>query len=295
MMTRVADGVRRITAPNGGPMTYTGTQSYLIGDGGDLVLIDPGPELAEHRAAIEGALVTGERIAAILVTHAHLDHSPLARSLSADLGVPVHAYGPAGAGRSDQMQALADSGAHLGGGEGVDTAFAPDITLADGELFTMGGTRLRVLHTPGHMSDHLCFALEGSDLLFSGDHVMGWATTLVSPPDGDLTAFMASLQKVQGQGFARFLPGHGAPVEDPDTLVARQIAHRRGREVQILNALQARPRRIDQIVPEIYADVDPALHPAAARNVLAHLLDLVARGLVTTDEPLRADGVFERV
>ncbi|MEO1549729.1 MAG: MBL fold metallo-hydrolase [Pseudomonadota bacterium] len=272
----LAPGVRVITAPNSGPMTFTGTCSYLVGTTA-CALIDPGPDLPAHRDAILAALGPGQTISHILVTHAHLDHSPLATRLGAELGVKTYAFGVATDGRSAVMARLAQQGG-VGGGEGLDEAFTPDVTLADGDVVEGEGWALRALHTPGHLASHLSFAL--GDLLFSGDHIMGWASTLVSPPDGDVGQFMASLDKVEAQGFARLLPGHGPVVEKPGPLIAHLRDHRRAREAQILAHLAKGPATPQGLTALIYTDVPKALHGAAARNVLAHLIDLVARGEV---------------
>jgi len=282
-MNYVQDNVRRISAPNGGPMTYTGTQTYLVGSG-EVALIDPGPDMSVHRAAIMAALEPGERISHILVTHAHLDHTPLARRMGDELSVPVYGFGDARAGRSDTMVALAQAGAHLGGGEGVDDSFVPDEVLADGDVLHGGDWALEAWHTPGHMANHLCFVWHEGQAGFSGDHVMEWATTLVSPPDGDLTAFMDSLRKMQGRCDRLVLhPGHGEAVRDAEGRIADLLAHREGREAQILAALAAGPAQISTLTAAIYTDVDPRLLPAAARNVFAHLIDLHGRGLVVCD------------
>ena len=197
-------GIRRVTCPNPGPMTFTGTNAYILGRGA-VAVVDPGPDIPEHRAAILGALAPGERVATILVTHSHVDHSPGARPLAAETGAELLAFGPHGAGISPRMAALAASGADLGGGEGGDRDFAPDRMLADEETVEGDGWAVRALHTPGHLSNHLCFAVERLDCgapgaVFSGDHVMAWATTMVSPPDGDMAAFLASLRRMQGRG-----------------------------------------------------------------------------------------------
>ncbi len=237
-------GIRRITCRNPGPMTFTGTQTYILGEG-QVAVIDPGPDLPEHRAAILAALEDGERIGAILVTHSHADHSPGVPALRAATGAEVLAFGPHGAGVSERMAALAASGARLGGGEGADRDFAPDRLLADGEAVEGDSWAVRAIHTPGHLSNHLAFAVQPLDggapgAVFSGDHVMAWATTMVSPPDGDMAAFMASLRKMQGRRDKDrvYYPGHGAPVQDPAGMIDHQIAHREGREAQILATLR---------------------------------------------------------
>lgn len=272
-------GLRLVLAPNPSPMTERGTNTYLLGEGA-VSVIDPGPEDAAHLAAILAALAPGERVAQILVTHAHKDHSPLARALAEATGAPVFAFGDARAGRSARMAALAGE---VGGGEGVDAEFAPDAVLADGEGLEAGGRLIRAVHTPGHFGNHLCF--QWGEALFSGDHVMGWAPSLVSPPDGDLTDFMASLDRVEALGPLRYYPGHGAPVADGLARVRGLRAHRQGREAAIRAAVAAGAGTLAAITEAVYVDVPPALLPAAARNVLAHLIDLQARGLVGFDGP----------
>lgn len=283
---RLAPGVRAVTAPNAGPMTFTGTRSYIVGEG-EVALIDPGPEDPAHLAALMAA-VAGETVSHILVTHSHADHSPLARAVAARTGAPVLGFGPHGAGMRAEMSALGG----LGGGEGADRGFSPDRTLGHGESVAGPGWRLTALHTPGHLSNHLSFALEGAGAVFTGDHVMGWATTLVSPPEGNLTDFMASLRLMRGRADRVYYPGHGAPVEDPAGLVAHVLSHRQGREGQILAALEDGPADAAALTARIYADVDARLHGAAARNVLAHLLDLSERGVVAPEGALSAEARF---
>lgn len=262
-------GVRRLLAPNPSPLTGPGTNTYLVGRG-EVVVIDPGPDEPAHEAAIVAA-VDDERVAAILVTHAHLDHSALAPALSRRLGAPVLAFGEAAAGRDPAFEGLT-----VGGGEGVDAAFAPDRRLADGEVLRAGGVALTALHTPGHFGNHLAFAM--GDVVLTGDLVMGWATTLISPPDGSIAAFRASCAKMRALGARLLLPAHGEAVTDPAARIDHLLAHRREREHQIVEALAAGPSDAAGLVPRIYADVPRALWPAAQRNVLAHLLDLHARG-----------------
>jgi hydroxyacylglutathione hydrolase len=288
----VGPGVRRITCANPGPMTHTGTQSYLIACGADAVaLVDPGPEDAAHREAVLLALVPGERIAAILVTHSHRDHSAGAPALAAATGAPVLAFGPHGAGMSATMRALAEAGG-IGGGEGADRGFRPDRQLGDAELIEIGGRGIRALHTPGHISNHLCFALEGEGVLFTGDTAMGWSTTLVSPPDGDMAAFMETLRRLARRDDRLYLPGHGEPVKDPAGLLARQIAHREARAAQAIEALREGPGDVRALAPRIYRDIAPELLPAAERNLLATLIWLSEEGRVEALGPIRADTRF---
>lgn len=281
LCTRLSPSIRRVLAPNPSPMTHYGTNSYLIGTG-DLALIDPGPNLSAHGDALMAALDKGERITHILVTHSHIDHSPLAAPMAQALGVKVYAFGPSTAGRTAQMQALADTGL-IAGGEGIDADFSPDVLLADGETLAHGDWSLKAIHTPGHLSNHLCFAMQdsGGNALFSGDHVMGWASSLVSPPDGDMAAYMASTRKLAASDWSVIHSGHGAPITDPAIRLAFLIQHRKAREAAILQELSQGPTYIAALTKTLYADTPPALHPAAQRNVLAHLLDLVAQNRVT--------------
>jgi glyoxylase-like metal-dependent hydrolase (beta-lactamase superfamily II) len=264
---QVAPGVRRLLAGNPSPFTYSGTQTYVVG-AGDVAVIDPGPDLADHVEAILAA-TTGERIAAILCTHTHRDHSPASRPLAAAAGAPIVGCAPL---------AIEDDGPRADAA--FDFDYAPDRVLADGERLDGDGWALRAVATPGHTSNHLCFALEGAGCLFTGDHVMGWSTTVVSPPDGDMTRYMESLDLLLGRDDRVYYPAHGPAVEAPHAHVRDLIAHRRKREAQILGRLQAGEERIATMVETIYADVDPRLHPAAGRSVLAHLEDMARRGLV---------------
>ena len=290
ILDEIEPGVRRILAPNPSPMTHWGTNTYLIGTR-NLAVIDPGPDIADHLAAIRAA-TAGARITHILITHAHRDHSALAPALSRITGAPVLAFGPPGAGRSAVMDRLAADGL-TGGGEGVDTEFAPDRPLSDGAVVAGPGWEIVALWTPGHFAGHLSFGL--GDLVFTGDHVMGWASTLISPPDGDLTAFLASCDRLSARAARRFLPGHGAPVEDPSGRLAWLVAHRRAREAAILAALNGQPQGIAALTRAIYTDTPEALMAAAERNVFAHLIALVDRGHVRAEPRLSADARFRRV
>lgn len=285
----LAPALRRLRAPNPSPMTHTGTNTYLVGET-ELAVIDPGPDDPAHLAALLAA-IGDARVTHILVTHAHLDHSALAPALARATGAPVLGFGPPEAGRSPRMQALAAAG-HAGGGEGLDRGFRPDATLADGEVVAGAGWRLAALHTPGHFAGHLSY-LHG-DTLFSGDLAMGWASTLVSPPDGDVTQYMASLERLQRLPLARLLPGHGAPVEDPAARLAWLHAHRTARRDALLAALGPEPRGIPDLTAELYADTPPRLRPAAERNVFAHLIDLVDRNHVEARPGLTPDAAYAR-
>ncbi len=259
--------VRRVLAKNPSPFTFTGTGTYIVG-AGNVAVIDPGPADAAHIAAILEA-TRGETVAAILVTHTHMDHSPGAVPLKAACGAPVMGCAPL---------VLSDEGPRADAG--FDPGYAPDRVLADGEAVTGPGWTLRAVATPGHTSNHLCFALEEEGALFTGDHVMGWSTTVVAPPDGDMAAYMASLAKLLGRDDRRYYPTHGAPVDEPQRWTRHLIAHRRQREAQILGLLGDGPRTIPAMVELMYAAVDRRLWGAAGRSVLAHLIDLEARGLV---------------
>ena len=272
----LAPGLRRILAPNPSLMTFRGTNTYLVGEA-EIAVVDPGPDDDAHLGAIMAA-IAGARVRAILVTHAHLDHSPLSRRLSQLTGAPVCAFGDARAGRSDTMTRLVALGLSSGG-EGIDHGFAPDVALGDGDTVSGDGWTLQALHTPGHLGNHLCFAWE--DALFSGDVVMGWASSLVSPPDGDMTDYLASLDRLAQQCWSAFHPGHGAPVMDPAERLAALTAHRKTREAQILAALTASGATAPALACRIYVDTPPSLLPAATRNVFAHLLDLRSRNKVS--------------
>ncbi|WP_432816924.1 MBL fold metallo-hydrolase [Sulfitobacter sp. JB4-11] len=283
-------GVRRITAPNPSPMTYRGTNTYLVGTRG-LAVIDPGPDSDAHLDAILKAVTPDQHVSHILVTHTHLDHSPLARSLAKATGAPILAFGDAASGRSAIMQELAQAG-EIGGGEGIDTTFAPDQRLGDGACIDGDGWQLEAIHTPGHIGNHLSFAW--GDLCFTADHVMGWATSLVSPPDGDLTDFMASCARLTARPWRVFYPGHGAPISDPAARLEGLIAHRNAREAAILEVLQQGPATAADLAAQIYTDTPAALLGAASRNVLSHLVDLTAKSRVSPQGPLAADALFQR-
>ena len=284
-------GLRRIVAPNPSPMTYRGTNTYLLGTR-QIAVIDPGPESTPHLEAILAALKPDQSISHIIVTHSHLDHSPLARPLANRTGAPVLAFGGAHAGRSEVMKTLAQRGL-MGGGEGIDAGFAPDQTLADGAQITGDGWTLEALHTPGHIGNHLCLAW--GDACFVADHVMGWASSLVSPPDGDLTDFMASCARLLARDWRVFYPGHGAQIDAPAARLAWLVAHRTSREVEILTALQDGPADAVTLAERIYTQTPPALLGAATRNVLAHLVDLVGKSQVQPVGELKADASFERL
>jgi glyoxylase-like metal-dependent hydrolase (beta-lactamase superfamily II) len=280
----VAPRVRRITAPNPGPFTFRGTNSYIVGSG-QVAVIDPGPDADAHLAALLAA-TEGEAVSHIFVTHTHRDHSSLVPRLKAATGATTVGGGPHRLAR----RLLAGEANRLDAG--ADTAFVPDLTLADEGFVDGDGWRLTAVPTPGHAANHLSFALAGSNLLFSGDHVMGWSTTVVAPPDGAMADYMASLDRLLARDERRYLPGHGGPVEDARAYVRALRSHRRMREAAILDRLAKGDRTILELVAAIYRDTDPRLHGAAALSVLAHLEDLVARGKAVSDGPPRIDGRF---
>ena len=260
--------VRRVLAPNGSPFTFTGTQTYLVGGPDGVAVIDPGPAEADHLAALERA-IGGASVVAILCTHTHRDHSPAAAPLAERTGAPVVGCAPlaldTGGPRADAP---------------FDRTYAPDTVLADGDQVSGPGWTLTAVATPGHTSNHLCFALEGTGALFTGDHVMGWSTTVVAPPDGDMADYMASLDKLRARGDRVYYPAHGPAVNNPRQLVRGMIGHRRQRERQIVKLLGESPQDIAAMVPRMYKGVNEYLWPAAGLSVLAHLIDLERRGVV---------------
>jgi glyoxylase-like metal-dependent hydrolase (beta-lactamase superfamily II) len=277
MIETLAPDVRRIVADNPSALTGAGTNTYLVGQG-DIIVIDPGPDLPEHLSAIMAALRPHEVISHILVTHTHLDHSALAPDLARATGAVVLGFGRFDAGRSPLMQSLAARGMP-DGGEGIDRQFSPDIAVKDGDAITGRSWSLRIIHTPGHAATHLCAVM--ADRLFSGDHMMGWSSSLISPPDGDMAAYMSSLSRLQGEGSAIAHPGHGPDIMRPSARIAALTAHRHQREAALLEALQLNAMTLADLTTAVYHDTHAHLHPAARRNVLAHVIDLVDRNLLT--------------
>lgn len=276
--------VRRIVCGNSGPFTFTGTCSYVVGRG-RVAILDPGPARPEHVRAILDA-VSGETVSHIVVTHTHMDHSPAARLIRAETGAPIVGCGPHRAARAlaaGELNTMEGSGDH---------DHHPDHEMGEGEEVSGPGWTLEAVPTPGHTANHLAFALPEEGALFSGDHVMGWSTTIVGPPDGSMSAFMASLERLRGRQDAIYWPGHGGPVRDPNRFVRALIHHRRAREISILNRLRAGDRRIAEIVPAIYLGLKPELTRAAGLSVFAHLEDLVGRGVVATDGPPQVEGEY---
>jgi glyoxylase-like metal-dependent hydrolase (beta-lactamase superfamily II) len=262
--------VARVLAPNASAYTYTGTQTHLVGTT-DLAIIDPGPADPDHHAALLRA-ITGRPVVAIVITHHHRDHSPGARQLAADTGAPIVGAAPF---------SLSDDGPRADAA--FDPDYAPDRTLAEGDRVSGTGWTLEAIATPGHTSNHLAFALPETRALFSGDHVMGWATSVVSPPDGDMGEYMASLEKLMGRDDRVYYPGHGLEIDRPQRLVRGLLGHRKQREGQILRLLAEEARTIPAMVERMYVGLDRRLLPAAERSVLAHLIDLDRRSLVRAD------------
>jgi glyoxylase-like metal-dependent hydrolase (beta-lactamase superfamily II) len=279
-LERVAPGIRRIVARNPSPFTFRGTGTYVIGDG-EVAVVDPGPDLDEHVAALLAGL-SGEQVTHILITHTHSDHSPAAAALKAATGAPTYGFGPhAGGKRGDPAVE-----------EGGDWDFMPDVTVHDGDAIAGSGWRLEAVHTPGHTSNHLCFALPDQGILFSGDHVMGWSTSVIAPPDGEMSAYMASLDKLLDRSDAVYWPTHGPAITEPQAHVRAFVAHRREREAGILECLAAGSERIDAIVDKLYVGLQPGLRRAAGRSVHAHLIDLAGRGIVESEGPPTIGAIY---
>ncbi|WBO21635.1 MBL fold metallo-hydrolase [Sphingomonas abietis] len=258
--------VRRVLAQNPSPFTYTGTQTHIVGHGA-VAVIDPGPAIAAHVEAILAA-TAGETIVAIVCTHTHRDHTPAAQPLAAATGAPVMGCAPIPARDGSGLEA------------GFDHSYAPDRVMGEGDTVSGPGWTLEAIATPGHTSNHLCFALPEAQALFTGDHVMGWSTSVVVPPDGDMGAYMASLDKLSPRDDLIYFPAHGEPVTKPKQLLRGMLGHRRQREAQIVRILGEGPRSVPEMVAQMYAGLDPRLEKAAGASVLAHLLDLDARGRV---------------
>ncbi|MBE7183586.1 MAG: MBL fold metallo-hydrolase [Methylobacterium mesophilicum] len=281
----LAENVLRLTANNESPFTFTGTNSYIVGTD-TLAVIDPGPEGDERHYAALLRAIAGRPVSHIFVSHTHRDHSPLARRLKQETGALLVAEGPH---RIFRPLALNETNAL---DASADHEFLPDHALADGEVVSGDGWALRAVLTPGHCANHACFALDGTGILFSADHVMAWATTIVAPPDGAMAPFMASLDKLLARDDRIYLPGHGGPVRNPQKFVRGIRSHRKLRERAILARIEKGDRTIPEIVRAIYAGTDPRLHGAAGLSVFAHLEDLAGRGRVVSDGPLTVDAVF---
>jgi glyoxylase-like metal-dependent hydrolase (beta-lactamase superfamily II) len=279
-----APGVRRILANNPSPFTFKGTLSYVIGRG-QVAIVDPGPDDPAHIAALLDA-VRGETVTHIFVTHTHRDHSPAVPAVKAATGAIVLAEGPHRAARP----------LHIGEAKRLDASadmdFRPDRALADGEIVTGNGWSVEAITTPGHTANHMAYALKGADILFAGDHVMAWATSIVAPPDGAMSDYMASLHKLARRSETTYFPGHGGAVRNAPTFVQQYIAHREGREASIVHRLAKGEADIPSLVRAIYIGLDPRLAGAAGLSTLAHLEDLVARGKVITDGSASIAGTY---
>ena len=278
---QVSPLIRRLVANNPGPFTYLGTGVYFIGRG-EVAVVDPGPDDSAHIEALLRAL-DGERVTHIFVTHRHMDHSPAARPLAAATGAKIY---------SSTIQSKHSDSDELRLEAGDDRRFAPDVDVKDGDRFAGAGWTVEAVFTPGHTANHMAYALTEENALFSGDHIMGWSTTVIGPPDGDMSDYLASLEKVRDRGFATLWPTHGPPVREVRPFLDAFIEHRLEREAQIVAQLAAGKRLIKDIVAAIYADVDKRLHPAACHSVLAHMIRLVDLGRVGCGGAPRIDSEY---
>lgn len=281
---RVSPLIRRLVANNPGAFTFTGTGTYIVGrdaPGAAVAVIDPGPLDEAHLAALLSA-VEGQSVSQVLVTHTHRDHAPLARPFAQAVGAPILAAQPP----------ARDTHASGGLDEDDDDSFQPDIVLKGGERIAGDGWTLEALFTPGHASNHMAFVLEEENAMFSGDHVMGWSTTVVAPPDGDMAAYMISLDAVIERGFSTIWPTHGAPITDPEPFLKAYRAHRLAREAQVLEQLARGPAVIADLVPLLYAAVDSRLWPAASLSVHAHLIKLEREGRVLADPAPKLQAIY---
>jgi glyoxylase-like metal-dependent hydrolase (beta-lactamase superfamily II) len=266
--------IQRVIANNPGPFTYTGTGVYIVGDK-NVAVIDPGPAMAEHRAALDKAL-EGRRVTHVLMTHHHIDHSPLAIPLARDHGCEVYGYG---------LQIRPPEGGEVRLEAGDDLTFKPDVEIRCGDVIKGDGWTIEAIHTPGHTSNHMCFDLREENTLFSGDHIMGWSTSVVSPPDGHMGDYLDSLERIKARKFDRIWPTHGPCINNVDEFVGAYIDHRLARESQIMEALKSGLTQIMPIVEKLYIDVDKRLYPAAAHSVLSHLIHMRETGRVISNEP----------
>lgn len=264
--------VRRVVAKNPSAFTFKGTGTYVIGRG-HVAIVDPGPDMADHVDAVLNA-VRGETVTHILVTHTHVDHSPATPALKAATGAPVFAFG----GHPKPPEGVATE-------QGGDKEFKPDVTLRDGEVVSGRGWTVEAIHTPGHISNHLCFALREDKALLSGDHVMGWSTAVISPPDGNMRDYFTSLRKLLPREETLYIPTHGAEIREPRPFVQAYIDHRLGREAQIMACVRDGLDTVPAMVARMYKDVPAHLHPAAGRSTLAHLVQFVADGRLLSDGP----------
>lgn len=273
---QVSPLIRRVICNNPGPFTFTGTGTYIVGQN-NVAVIDPGPLNEDHYAALMAEL-DGKTVSHIIITHTHMDHSPLAGRLKADTGAKTHAYGPHGSGRARQVES-GDVRLDASG----DNDFVPDVTVAHGDVIEGAGWKLEAVFTPGHTSNHMAFALHEENALFSGDHVMAWSTSVISPPDGNMSDYFSSLTTVLGRDDEIYWPTHGPPKRNPRDFVRGFVTHRKMREEAILRRIQKGDRTISEIVKSVYSEVDPKLHPAAAMSTFAHIEHLLEREKIVTD------------
>ena len=274
------DGLMRLTAPNPSPMTSTGTNTYILGKK-ELLIIDPGPNSEAHLRNIMEVIPKYTKVTHILITHSHLDHSGLAPKLSKILNAPTLAFGTALDGLSNDMKSICKMGL-TSEKFGIDTEFVPDHFLKDEEKISSREWEVVAHHTPGHLSNHICY--QYLDKLFTGDHIMEWSTSVISPPEGDVSQFINSCEKIYNLHCEKFYPGHGLPVENPGQRIAELIEHRKKREIEILNFIKNRDATISQITKNIYFNIDQNLLSVASRNVKAHLVDLIIKKQVTVDD-----------
>jgi glyoxylase-like metal-dependent hydrolase (beta-lactamase superfamily II) len=280
----VAPSIRRIVANNPSPFTFHGTGTYIVGEG-DVAVIDPGPDDADHINAILNGL-GDERVSHIVVTHTHMDHSPGSRQLQERTDAKTYGFGPHGEGTIYEGEKLE---------EGGDFDFVPDVVIGDREKISGKGWTLEAIHTPGHCSNHLCFRLVGADTIFSGDHIMGWSTTVVIPPDGNMADYFESLEKVKNLGDSILWPTHGPSIPNAPAFIRACIAHRETREKQILRCLEEGVETVAEIVAQLYAKVDKRLHNAAGRSVWAHLIHMVETDRATSDGPPQLKSKYSKI
>ncbi len=281
-VSHVAPGIRRVIAENPSPFTLYGTGTYILGRG-EVAVIDPGPADGAHITKLLEAL-EGETISHILITHTHMDHSPGCRLLQAHTDAKSYAYGPHGAGKLEQGVPVE---------EGGDMEFEPDELLRDGDVLTGGDWSVECVYTPGHTSNHMCYQLRESKALFTGDHVMGWSTSIISPPDGDMGAYMASLNRLLERDDAVYWPTHGPCIDDPKPHVQAFIEHRLARERQIISCIEQGVHRIEDMVPMMYTELPEFMYPAAARSVLASMEHLVGNGALKADGGVQLDAAYQ--
>lgn len=280
-VANVGPGIRRVIANNPSPFTLYGTGTYILGTG-EVAVVDPGPADPEHIKAILAA-TAGETISHVLVTHTHMDHSPGCKLLAEHTKAPTYAYGPHGAGKAEEGVQVE---------EGGDMDFKPDHEVRHGDIITCGDWSVECVYTPGHTSNHMCFALREAKALFTGDHVMGWSTSVISPPDGDMSAYMASLDLLLDRDDALYWPTHGPAILEPKKHVEAFIAHRREREQQILAAIRGGVHSITEMVPDMYKGTPEFLYPAAARSVFAAVQGLIDQGTLKCDGTPKLESEF---